>query len=134
MRAQPMIAVRDVEKASDWYQQLLGVTSDMEAGHPHRKEYDRILSGGEVILQLHSWDTPDAGELDRVMTGPDAAPHGHGVLLNFRVDDFDSTVERARTMGIEIIEDVHTQPDLSRAFAFRDPDGYVVLLTSAAQS
>ena len=45
---QTMIAVRDVEASSRWYQHLLGLRSDH--GGP---EYERLLAGGALVLQLH---------------------------------------------------------------------------------
>ena len=128
MHAQPFIAVRNVPASSDWYADLLGADRDMEQGHPHRQEYDRLLSDGKVILQIHSWDAGSEG-FDLLMSNPDAAPHGHGVLLQFLVDDFDSAVQRARRLTSEVLADVDTMPDGARTFAFRDPDGYTVVLS-----
>ena len=50
-RSQTLIAVRDVEASSRWYQRLLGLRSDH--GGPH---YERLLAGGELVLQLHHAD------------------------------------------------------------------------------
>lgn len=72
MRAQPLIAVRDVAASSRWYQELLGC----ESGHGG-PEYERLVKDGDLVLQLHAWgahDHPNLGD-------PDAAPHGYGVLL-----------------------------------------------------
>ena len=49
MRAQPLIAVRDAEASSRWYQELLARAS----GHDG-PEYERLLEDGELILQLHA--------------------------------------------------------------------------------
>ena len=51
MQLQPLICVRDVEASSRWYQRLLGCQS----GHGGR-EYERLTSGGRLILQSHGWD------------------------------------------------------------------------------
>ena len=48
MRPQPLIAVSDVEASSRWYQQLLGCRS-AHGG----TEYERLISGDALILQLH---------------------------------------------------------------------------------
>lgn len=95
--------------------------------HEHRGFYDRLLSGDQLILQLHSWDDEDHPNL----VGADAAPHGHGVLLWFEVDDFDGAVLRARELGAEIIEEPHVNPaPRHRELWIRDPDGYVVVIAS----
>ncbi|BDE07118.1 hypothetical protein WPS_23940 [Vulcanimicrobium alpinum] len=121
--AQPLIAVRDVRASSRWYAELLGADSLPE--HSHRDVYDRISCSGQLLLQLHAWDEEDHPNL----VGADAAPHGHGVLLWFQVDDFDSIVERARGLGAEIIEEPHVNDKPGhREMWVRDSDGYVVVV------
>lgn len=119
MRAQPLIAVRDVEASSRWYQILL----DCRSGHGGR-EYERLLKDGEIVLQLHDWhadDHPNLGD-------PDAAPHGYGVLLWFQTDEFDAAVERASRLQADIIDGPRVNPNARhRELWLRDPDGYVVV-------
>jgi uncharacterized glyoxalase superfamily protein PhnB len=129
VRITPYIAVRDVPAASSWYQRLLGCVSDMDPTHPHRREYDRILSDGEVVLQFHSWDEEDH-EFMPSLAGPDAAVHGHGVVLEFAVDNYDRAVERAKSLSAEALGE-GTFPNGTRAFSLRDPEGYVVVLAGA---
>jgi catechol 2,3-dioxygenase-like lactoylglutathione lyase family enzyme len=125
VRAQPLIAVRDVRASSRWYQELLGIQNLGE--HEHRDFYDRLLSDGELVLQLHAWDDEDHPNL----TGADAGPHGHGVVLWFEVDDFDAAVERARALRAELVLEPHVNPaPRHREMWLRDPDGYFVVLAS----
>jgi catechol 2,3-dioxygenase-like lactoylglutathione lyase family enzyme len=125
IEAQPVIAVRDVRASSRWYTELLGADSLPE--HRHRDVYDRISCSTKLLLQLHAWDVEDHPNL--VNAG--AAPPGHGVLLWFQVDDFDSMVERARGIGAEIIEEPHVNPRPGhREIWLRDTDGYVVVVAS----
>ncbi len=122
VQAQPLIAVRNVRASIRWYQQLLGLESLPE--HSHRDVYDRLLSGGQLVLQLHVWDEEDHPNL----VNADSAPHGHGVLLWFEVDDFDDLVERARALRAEIVAEPHVNPAPGhREIWLRDPDGYVVV-------
>jgi catechol 2,3-dioxygenase-like lactoylglutathione lyase family enzyme len=122
---QPLIAVRNVRASSRWYVELLGADSIPE--HPHRDVYDRISHFGRLLLQLHAWDAEEHPNL----VNADAAPPGHGVLLWFQVDDFDSVVERARGLGAEIVEEPHVNPaPRHREVWLRDPDGYVVVVAS----
>jgi hypothetical protein len=104
VEAQPLIAVRNVRASSRWYAELLG--ADTLPDHPHREMYDRIRRSGRLLLQLHAWDTEEHPNL----VNADAAPPGHGVVLWFQVDDFDSAVERARRFEAAIIEDPHFNP------------------------
>jgi catechol 2,3-dioxygenase-like lactoylglutathione lyase family enzyme len=124
---QTLIAVRDVKASSAWYQTLLGVSSNCDPDHPHRLVYDRLLCGDTLILQLHHWDD----EKHPNLVDPDRAPHGHGVLLWFEIDDFDAAVNRARRLGARVIEEPHVNPaPRHREIWIQDPDGYVVVLAS----
>ena len=123
VQAQPLIAVRNVRASSRWYAELLG--ADPLPEHSHRDVYDRISCSGHLVLQLHAWDEENHPNL----VNANAAPPGHGVLLWFQVDDFDSVVERARALRTEIIEEPHINPrPQHREMWLRDPDGYVVVI------
>jgi len=122
MKPQPLIAVRDVEASSRWYQQLLGFESDH--GGP---DYERLLWDGALILQLHAWgahDHPNLGD-------PALARHGYGVLLWFETDAFDAVVKRAHALEADIIEERLVNPNAQHVECWiRDPDGYVVVIAS----
>jgi catechol 2,3-dioxygenase-like lactoylglutathione lyase family enzyme len=123
VRAEPLIAVRNVRTSSRWYQTLLAADSMPE--HEHRQMYDRIYCDGEFVLQLHAWDEDDHPNL----VNRDAAPPGHGVLIWFEVSDFDAAVHRARSLHAQIIEEPHVNPNAGqKEMWIRDPDGYVVVL------
>jgi catechol 2,3-dioxygenase-like lactoylglutathione lyase family enzyme len=123
--AQPLIAVRNVRASSSWYAQLLG--ADALPEHPHRDVYDRIWSAGRLLLQLHAWDSEDHPNLVHA----DRVPPGHGVVLWFQVDDFDSTVERVRRLKAQIVQGPHFNPAPQHwEIWIRDPDGYVVAIAS----
>jgi hypothetical protein len=124
-RSQPIIAVRDVRASAQWYGTLLGAEHQEE--HPHRDVYDRIVSNGQLILQLHAWDEEEHPNL----MNRAAAPVGHGVLLWFELDDFDAAVERARALKATVIEEPHVNPaPQHREMWLRDPDDYVVVIVS----
>jgi len=124
-RPQPLIAVRDVKASTRWYEQALGVKRLGESDHDH--VYQRLLSDGQLVLQLHSWDDEDHPNL----VAPDKAPPGHGVLLWFEVSDFDASVERIRALRAEVLQEPHENPYARhREIWIRDPDGYVVVLAS----
>jgi catechol 2,3-dioxygenase-like lactoylglutathione lyase family enzyme len=128
IRSQPLIAVRDVAVSRRWYTTLLeleATSSTMQSDHAHL--YDRLLSQGELVLQLHVWDEEDHPNL----VGEHAAAHGHGVLIWFEVDDFDAAVARATALGAEVVLAPHVNPaPRHREIWLRDPDGYVVVVAS----
>lgn len=128
VRAQPLLAVRDVPASASWYATLLGAkrTSElMRSDHAHR--YDRLVVDGALVLQLHAWNVENHANL----VDPGGGRNGHGVLIWFELDDFDAAVERARALRADVVEDVHVNPaPAHRELWLRDPDGYVVVLCS----
>jgi predicted enzyme related to lactoylglutathione lyase len=127
-RPQTLIAVRDVEASSRWYQHLLGLRSDH--GGP---EYERLLADGELVLQLHQREVLHH---HGSVIGEPAAAVGNGVLLWFgEVTDFDAAVARAAELGGDVVRAVHRNPPVGngpshREFWVRDPDGYTVVIAS----
>ena len=123
MHSQPLICVHDVEAMSRWYQRLLGCNSAHGGA-----EYERLVMGGQLVLQLHRWDV----EHDHGRIGdPDAKPYGNGVLLWFKVDDFDAAAARAEHMNVEVVLPRHLHEGAKQwEIWLRDPEGYTVVLSS----
>lgn len=128
MHPQPLIAVTDVEASSRWYQTVLGCEGDHGGA-----EYERLISNGKLILQLHSFEVehhhgPIGDSEDK--------PYGNGVLLWFETDDFDSAAARAEKIKAEIVIPKHRNPPSGEGGPnhwecwLRDPDGYTVVLAS----
>jgi catechol 2,3-dioxygenase-like lactoylglutathione lyase family enzyme len=128
VRAQPLIAVRDVRASSRWYAKLLGLERTSESmGSDHDHIYDRLLSAGSLVLQIHAWDEEDHPNLRRV----EGKLPGHGVLLWFEVDDFDAAVHRARELKAKVLLEPHVnEAPQHREMWLEDVDGYVVVLAS----
>jgi catechol 2,3-dioxygenase-like lactoylglutathione lyase family enzyme len=122
---QPLIVVRDVAASRRFYEQVL----DAESAHGG-EEYEQLVSGGELILQLHHIDVEDHhGPL-----ASDDVPLGNGALLWFEVADFDAAVERARGAEVRVERDVHVNPRAKqREIWLRDPDGYLVVLAGPSE-
>lgn len=131
-RSQPLIAVRDVLASSVWYATILNITLQSNTHEDtHENSYNRLLKGNQIILQLHGWDVDDHPNL----TNRDKAPVGHGVVLWFEVDDFDSAVTRARSIEAEIvIEPCRNEFALHYEVWIRDPDGYLVGIASVPEN
>lgn len=95
VQSQPLLAVRDVEASSVWYQKWLGLSRDH--GGP---EYERLTSGGALVLPLHRWDvTHHHGAI-----GDPNVASDNGVLLWFgEVAEFDEVVRRTSELDADVV-------------------------------
>jgi Glyoxalase/Bleomycin resistance protein/Dioxygenase superfamily len=123
-RTWTIIGVRDVLVSFNWYQLLFG---QPETGPAHDYWGQILDSDGTVLLCLHQWGSHEHPSL----IGPQEAPPGNGLLLFFRVDDFDSTLQRARALVSRFDEEPHVNPNTeTKEFSLRDPDGYYVTISA----
>jgi catechol 2,3-dioxygenase-like lactoylglutathione lyase family enzyme len=124
-RTWTIIGVRDVPASFTWYQSLFGHPEPSPA-HDH---FGQIVdSDGTVLLCLHSWGAHEHPPL----TSPDVATPGNGLLLFFRVDDYDDTLARARGLVARFAEEPHVNPNTQTSeFSLRDPDGYYVTISAS---
>ena len=115
-----MIAVRDVEATSAWYQSVLGLAS----GHGGR-EYEQLLSNGEMVLQLHDWNVHEHPHLG----DPGIEACGNGVVLWFHESGVVAAFERAVRAGAEVLEPIHINSLANhREFWLKDPNGYKIVV------
>lgn len=119
-----IVGVRDVAASLRWYQSLFG-QPETPPSHAHFGQLED--TDGTVLLSLHQWGAHEHPSL----TSPDAAPPGNGLLLFFRVDDFDMALQRARALVSRFEEEPHGNPNTHTSeFSLRDPDGYYVTVSA----
>ena len=125
-RTWTIIGVADVARSFSWYQSLFGQPETS----PAHDDFGQILDvDGTVLLCLHQWGAHGHPPL----MSPDHAQPGNGLLLFFRVDDFDETLLRARALVTMFEEEPHMNPSTgTREFALRDLDGYYVMISALA--
>jgi catechol 2,3-dioxygenase-like lactoylglutathione lyase family enzyme len=123
-RTWTIIGVRNVAASFRWYQALFG----QRKTRPAHREFGQILDDdGTVLLCLHAWGVEDHPPL----TSPGKGTPGNGLLLFFRVDDFDETLQRARALVPRLDEAPHRNPNTrTMEFSVRDPDGYYVTISA----
>jgi catechol 2,3-dioxygenase-like lactoylglutathione lyase family enzyme len=123
-RVWTIIGVKDVPVSFKWYQSLFG-QPETPPGHNY---WGQILdSDGTVLLCLHQWGSHEHPSL----MNPDKASPGNGLLLFFRVDDFDSALRRARALVSRLEEEPNVNPATeTQEFSLRDPDGYYVSISA----
>lgn len=123
-RTWTIIAVTDVARSFKWYQSLFGHPET----RPAHDYWGQILdTDGTVLLCLHQWGAHDHPSL----TSPDRAEPGNGLLLFFRVDDFDGALARSRALVTRLEDEPSVNPKTrTKEFALRDPDGYYVMISA----
>ena len=124
-RTWTIIGVADVATSFSWYQTLFG-QAPAKPGHEYWGQI--VDADGTVLLCLHRWGDHGHPSLER----PSPSHQGNGLLLFFRVSDFDETLARAR----ELVGALQEEPNINPAtdapeFAIRDPDGYYVMVSAA---
>jgi catechol 2,3-dioxygenase-like lactoylglutathione lyase family enzyme len=123
-RTWTIIGVDDVAGSFKWYQSLLCLPETA----PAHDYFGQILdSDGTVLLCLHAWGAHDHPSLE----SPDNATPGNGLLLFFRVDNFDSSLQKARVLVDRLEEEPNLNPSTgTMEFSLRDPDGYYVTISA----
>lgn len=123
-RTWTIIAVSDVTRSFKWYQRLFGQPETT----PAHDYFGQILdSDGTVLLCLHAWGAHDHPSLK----SPDNGKPGNGLLLFFRVDDFDMALVNARALVTGLEEEPNMNPSTGTVeFSLRDPDGYYVTISA----
>ena len=123
-RTWTIIGVRDVAESFKWYQSLLG----QPRTRPAHEDFGQILdSDGTVLLCLHEWGAHEHPSL----MSPDHGKSGNGLLLFFRVDDYDRALPRARALVSRLEEESHMNSSTgTMEFSLRDPDGYYVTISA----
>ena len=119
-----IIGVVDVPQSFKWYQSLLGLPETSPAHY----DFGQIVDAdGTVLLCLHAWGADEHPSL----TSPREAKPGNGLLLFFRVDDFDVALPRAQALVSRLEEEPHVNPSTGTAeFSLRDLDGYYVTISA----
>jgi hypothetical protein len=123
-RTWTIIGVSDVLGSFRWYQALFGQPETL----PAHDDFGQILdSDGTVLLCLHEWGAHEHPSL----MSPDRGTPGNGLLLFFRVDDFDLASKGHALSSPGSKRRPHVNPNTrTKEFSLRDPDGYFVTISA----
>ena len=123
-RTWTIIGVNDVVGSFKWYQSLFGQPET----RPVHDDFGQLLdSDATVLLCLHEWA---ADEHPSLMSRDHGKP-GNGLVLFYRVDDFDMALPRARALVSRLEEEPHVNPNTgTMEFSLRDPDGYYLTISA----
>ena len=123
-RTWTIIGVADVPQSFEWYQSLLGLP---ETAPAHDYFGQIVNSDGTVLLCLHEWGAHGHPSL---ISPLDAKP-GNGLLLFFRVDNFEVALPRARALVGQLDKEPRVNSRTgTMEFSLRDPDGYYVTISA----
>lgn len=122
LKIDPIIAVKDVEASTKWYQQVFG----FRRVHGENESFAVLVSeNDEILLCLHEWEEHH----HPTMTNPGITP-GNGLILYFRTENMDEIRQNVAKLGCSIEEDIHINPNSTKKeFSLRDPDGYYLTIT-----
>ena len=117
----PIIAVKDVEASSKWYQSVFGC----KRAHGGDEFAVLISDNDEILLCLHKW-----GEHEHPTMMNPTITHGNGLILYFRTDKMNEIRRNVEKLGYSIEEDIHLNSNSTKKeFSLRDPDGYYLIIT-----
>ena len=116
----PIIAVKDVEVSSKWYQTVFGVKSKHGG-----KEFDILVAeNDEILFCLHKW-----GEHDHPTMQTSNMTTGNGLILYFRTENIEQIRENVRDLDYDVETEIELSPNSRRKeFSFRDPNGYYITI------
>lgn len=117
----PIIAVKDVNESSKWYESAFGC----KRAHGGNDFAVLVDEHNEVLICLHKW-----GEHDHpTMKNPNIAS-GNGLILYYKTGYLDKIWSNIKKMNYPIEEEIHINPNSTkREFSLRDPDGYYLTIT-----
>jgi predicted enzyme related to lactoylglutathione lyase len=127
--ASMFITVNDPDEALGFYRDALGleVRNDVKAG---QFRWVTVGAPGQdldiVLSQPHGGRSQAEGDaLQGLVT------QGSLQAAIFRTDDLDTTFEKVRASGAEVLQEPTSQPWGARDCAFRDPSGNLVRIAQA---
>ena len=117
----PIIAVKDVEASSKWYQEIFG----FRRTHGGNDFAVLVSEDNEIVLALHKW-----GEHQHPTMTNQNLPIGNGVILYFRTKAMHQIRKNVSNFQDVVEEEIHLNPNsLQMEFSMRDPDGYYLIVS-----
>jgi hypothetical protein len=93
----------------------------------------RMYNAQSNILRRRSTKCTCCASSSSCRSDPDEGCSGNGLLLFFRLDDFDGALGRARFLGAPLAQEPQLNPAIGTLeFALWDPDGYYVMVSALA--
>jgi len=121
MKVDSIIAVKDVELSSKWYQKVF----DCKSTHGG-KAFDILTTKeNEVLICLHKW-----GEHEHPTMIYQNENSGNGLILYFRTENMDKIRQNIKKMNHPVENEIQLNPNSGkREFSLKDPDGYYLTIS-----
>lgn len=112
----PIIAVKDVEASSKWYESIFG----WKRTHGGNEFAVLVSERDEVLLCLHKWGAHEHPTMiNRNIIS------GNGLILYYKTDDINLVRDKIEKMDWPVEEEIHLNSNSTKMeFSLRDPDGY----------
>lgn len=121
IKSDPIIAVKDVEASSQWYQSVF----DCKSKHGGNTFDVLVDLQNEVFVCLHKWGQDE----HPTMLHSDLAI-GNGLILYFRTNRLMEILKNIENINHPLSEEMHVNPNTGKEqFALRDPDGYYLIVS-----
>ncbi|MGN6249709.1 MAG: VOC family protein [Ginsengibacter sp.] len=116
----PIIAVKNVEESSRWYQNIFG----WKRKHGGSDFAVLVSENDEILLCLHTWEKDGHPTMQDHSIRP-----GNGLILYFRTTDLENIRQNVERTGYSVEEEIHVNPNSTKKeFSIRDPDGYYLTI------
>lgn len=121
----PTLAVRNMKKTLEFYQESLGFKLGMVSPDVNNPEYADLSKDGMVLMFVPAKNL-NIGAEEKL---------GTGVNLHMRLDeDIDEYHEELKKRDVKITTDIEDEPNGSRGFTVEDFDGYKLTFSQAAKT
>lgn len=117
----PIIAVRDVNESSRWYQSVFGCRRT----HGGNDFAVLVDENNEILVCLHKW-----GEHGHPTMENSNITSGNGLILYYKTDNLDIIWANIAKMNYPVEKEIQVNPNsMKKEFSLRDPDGYYLTVT-----
>ena len=128
-RINPLLTVKDIEKSVDFYEGQLGFKKNTVLKNDDGSlRYVDFIVGTSVIMLV-----PQNSRADDVQQSYKTNQLGVGVELYIDIDeDIKTLFENLKAKGLSFIKDLYVTPWHTYQFHFKDPDGYIFIVSQLA--